>query len=269
MNSTPLKLNPIGIFDSGVGGLSVALSIREHLKNEKILYVADSFHAPYGNKTEQFIYQRSTRIIDFLLSKEAKAIVVACNTATVSVISKLREKYFIPIIGIEPGIKPAISTSRTGKIGVIATEQTLNSKSFHELKTRLSQGVNIIVQPCPGVVEQIEKVDLHSIKTKNLLQKYLHPLLDQGIDTLVLGCTHYSFVTPLIEKIVGPGVTVVDTNLAVAKEVYRRLRYENLSSSLPTSGGELFWTSGDRRNPDQLMSELWGKPIVVEKIASQ
>jgi len=263
------NLSPIGIFDSGVGGLSVALSIREHLKNENILYVADSFHAPYGNKTEQFIYQRSIKIIDFLLSKDAKAIVVACNTATVSVITKLREKYFIPIIGIEPGIKPAIATSRIGIIGVIATEQTLNSKSFNELKKRLSNGAEIIVQPCPELAERIEKVDLHSTETKNLLQKYLHPLLNQGIDTLVLGCTHYSFVVPLIEGIVGPDVNIIDTNLAVAKEVSRRLRSEKLTSSLSTSESELFWTSGDQRNADRLFSELWGKTVTVGKIASQ
>ena len=269
MNITKQKFKPIGIFDSGVGGLSVAQSIRKELINENILYVADSLNAPYGDKSELFIFQRSKKIIDFLLSKNAKAIVVACNTATVSVISKLREHYSIPIFGIEPGIKPAISTSRNGIIGVIATEQTLNSRSFNDLRTRLAQGVDIIVQPCPGLVELIEKFELHGIETKNLLEKFLIPLLNKGIDTLVLGCTHYSFITPLITKTVGPNVKIINTNHAVAKEVSRRLRQEKLASSLTTAGGESFWSSEVRHGVDQLFSELWGKPVVVEKLGLQ
>jgi len=229
--------NPIGIFDSGVGGLSVAFSIRQELANENLLYIADSANAPYGNKSEQFLYQRSAALVQFLLDKKAKAI-VACNTATVSVIKQLRCDFSIPIIGIEPGLTPAIAASKNGIIGVMATEQTLKSKSFNELNKSLSTNVNVITQACPGLVEQIEKMSLQSEETELLLRKYLAPLLDKGIDTLVLGCTHYSFISPLLRQITGKDITIINTNSAVAKQVSRRLKTTGLLSSTTIPGNE-------------------------------
>jgi len=253
--------NPIGIFDSGVGGLSIALRVREVLPNENILYFADSAHTPYGTKPESYTTQRSSLIIQFLVNKKAKAVVVACNTATASSISKLRSEYKIPIIGVEPGIKPAALKSNSGVVGVLATNQTLSSLSFDNLSNRFSSNVKIEIQPCPGLVEQVEKVDLHSSKTEDMIKQYVFPLLEKGADNIVLGCTHYNFLAPMIQKIVGHGVEVINTDLAVARQVLRRLESEKLLSTLPSASYEKFWTSGDPGIVSQQLSALWGKQV--------
>lgn len=258
--------NPIGIFDSGVGGLSVAHSIRKELPHENLLYVADLLHAPYGNKTKEYITQRSLGVTSFLLEKQAKAIVVACNTATVSSIQELRRVHTIPIIGIEPGVKPASFASNSGVVGVLATEQTIRSSSFQHLASRFSTDVTIAVQACPGLVEQIEKMNLDGTETKELIKRYVLPLLEKGADTLVLGCTHYAFLTPLIKKVAGTNVEVIDTNAAVAKEVVRRLHLETLESTSNASGWERFWTSGDPAEAVQKISRFWGRPVTVSQM---
>lgn len=262
--------HPIGIFDSGVGGLSIAKSIREQLPNESLLYVADSYHAPYGSKSPAFITQRARAISKFLSSNDAKAIIVACNTATVSGISELRKEFSIPVIGVEPGIKPATLITKNGVIGVLATPQTVNSYTFQNLLKRFTHSNIIVIQSCPELAEQVEMLELSSHKTRQLLQKYLKPLLDKGIDTLVLGCTHYGFLTPMIESIIGPKVTIINTDKPVARQVKRRLETENLLSSniITDSPIDMFWSSDCAVNASRVISQLWGTPIQVSAFPS-
>lgn len=258
--------NPIGIFDSGIGGLSIARQIRKLLPNEDILYIADSLHAPYGDKDEEFIYQRSSLITAFLLEKNAKAIIVACNTATVSSIQKLRANYSVPIVGVEPGVKPAVFKTETGVVGVLATTQTLKSHWFNDLADNFSSHVKIVLQPCPGLVEQVESLSLESDETEALIKKYVSPLLEMGVDNIVLGCTHYAFLEPLIKKEAGPDVEIINTEHAVAKEAVRRLDVENLLSTSLTSGRDKFWSSGDKKVADKQCSLLWGGSVNVFRL---
>ena len=258
-----ININPIGIFDSGIGGLSIARCIREILPNENLLYIADSVHAPYGDKSESYVKQRSSSIIQFLLERKVKAVVIACNTATVSSIQKLRSKYTIPIVGVEPGVKPAVFKTNSGVIGVLATTQTLNSISFNDLARGFSTNVKIEVQPCPGLVEQVEALSLESDKTEALIKKYVFPLLEKGVDNIVLGCTHYSFLAPIIRKVAGPNVEIINTDVAVAKETARRLEVECLLSTSTIPGSDEFWSSGVQSVAHKQFSLLWGEPVNV------
>ena len=221
---------PIGVFDSGVGGLSVLRHIRAQLPQENLIYFADSGFAPYGNKTEQVVAERSLAVARFLVEQGAKAIVVACNTATVAAIKLLRAHYpDMPIVGVEPGLKPAAAASRNGKIGVMATEVTLAGEKFLLLREQISSAseAQFLLQGCPGLVEQIESGEFDSATTDAMLRKYILPLLELGADTLVLGCTHYPFVRASIERIVAQAtareVVLVDTGDAVARQLARLL----------------------------------------------
>ena len=187
---------PIGIFDSGVGGLSVLKEIQRLMPHENLIYIADSAFAPYGNKPLEFIQQRCLDLTQCLIDQDVKAIVVACNTATATAISNLRIQFTLPIIAMEPGVKPAITATKTGIVGVLATENTLSSDQFTHLLHRYAKNVKVICQPCPGLVEQIEAGELESETTRQLIKQFATPLLSAGADTIVLGCTHY----PLIRK---------------------------------------------------------------------
>ncbi len=213
----------IGVFDSGVGGLSVVRHIRRHLPGYDILYVADSDHVPYGEKSSLFIQQRSLAICEFLLQQGAKALVVACNTATAAAIDLLRWTYTVPVIGMEPGVKPAVAASQSGKVGILATSSTLHSEQYKRLVNRYGKEARVIAQPCPGLVECVEGGELEGDNVRRLLHQYIDPLLKQGVDTLVLGCTHYPFLTAMIRQLVGPAVTLIDTGEAVARQVQRSL----------------------------------------------
>ena len=261
-----INKNPIGIFDSGIGGLSIARQIREILPNENILYIADSAHAPYGDKSESFIYQRSSSIIQFLLERKAKAVVIACNTATVSSIQKLRSIYTVPIVGVEPGVKPAVFKTNSGIIGVLATTQTLKSTAFNDLAKNYSTNVKIEVQPCPGLMEKVEALKLDGDETEALIKKYVIPLLEKGVDNIVLGCTHYAFLAPIIRKVAGPDVEIINTDLAVAKEAARRLEAEFLQTTGTTPGNDEFWTSGDQEVAHKQFSLLWGESVKVQQM---
>lgn len=224
---------PIGIFDSGVGGLSVLRHIRAQLPQEDLIYFADSGHAPYGDKTEQQVIDRSLAVASYLLQQGAKALVVACNTATIAAIKALRARYpDLPIVGVEPGLKPAAAISRNGKIGVLATERTLRGDKLLALREQVSSatGATFILQPCVGLVERIEQSAMGSDPldaTSVMLDRYIAPLLAQGVDTLVLGCTHYPFVQDAIARTVrahtAEPVTLVDTGEAVARQLTRLL----------------------------------------------
>lgn len=260
--------HPIGIFDSGIGGLSIARCIRDLLPHEDLIYVADSYYAPYGEKTSDFIEDRSFTLANFLLKKQSKALVVACNTATVSTIKKLRSELSIPIIGVEPGVKPATLTTKSGIIGVLATKQTIMSPSFNDLVRRFSAGIQVEIQPCPGFVEQVEKIDLASDATLNLAKQYVLPLIEKGADTIVLGCTHYSFLEPVIRTVIGEDITIINTSKAVAKQTVRRLTEEDLLSPGNTPGQALFFTTSrnDEKENQKIFSSLWGKPVAIKHI---
>jgi glutamate racemase len=249
--------NPIGVFDSGVGGLSVLREIRRELPGEDLLYVADSGHAPYGEKSTEFIEARSIAIAEFLISLHAKAIVVACNTASGVAIKTLRARYSGPIIAMEPAVKPAAAHTQSGVIGVLATSRTIASNNFAKLHERFGADVKILMQACPGLVEQVEIGNLYDEKTRALITQYVAPLLEQGADTLVLGCTHYPFLVPLIQEIAGPAVAVIDPSAAIAREVRRRLTIANLLSTMSDAGTEQFWSSAAPHNAKAIISQLW------------
>lgn len=258
--------NPIGVFDSGVGGLSVLREIRRELPGEDLLYVADSGHAPYGQKPRDTIEARSVAIAGFLLGRHVKAIVVACNTATGAAVETLRARFSVPIVAMEPAVKPAAERTRSGVIGVLATSGTLSSGNFARLHQRFGAEVDILVQACPGLVEQVEAGDLSGGKTRALLEKYLVPLLEQHADTLVLGCTHYPFLAPLIQELAGPTVAIIDPAAAVARELRRRLKNAGLLTGDSRSGAEQFWTSGTPDQAQRVISQLWEADIEVNSL---
>ena len=258
--------DPIGVFDSGIGGLTVLREIRRELPLEDLLYVADSGHAPYGDKTPDAIVARSLSIAGFLFDQGAKAVVVACNTATAAAVAALRARYSAPIIAMEPAVKPAVARTRSGVVGVLATSQTAASHRFVQLLGRFNAGAEVLVQPCPGLVERIEAGDLDDAATRALLRQYLVPLLDQGADTLVLGCTHYPLLTPLIQDLAGPDVLVMSSGAAVARQVRRRLEDADLLALAPGEGSERFWTSGAPDQARALIGRLWGKRLEVDAL---
>jgi glutamate racemase len=231
MNAPSSPANaPIGIFDSGVGGLSVLRHIRAQLPHEHLLYFADSGFAPYGGKPEQVVAERSLAIAGFLIAQGAKALVVACNTATIAAIKLLREHYpDLPIVGVEPGLKPAAAATTSGTVGVLATERTLTGEKFLLLRDQISLASNarFLLQPCHGLVDQIELGELDTEATNAMLARYIAPLLEQGADTLVLGCTHYPLVQASIESIIAKAtprkVALIDTGEAVARQLARLL----------------------------------------------
>jgi|SRR5688572_7289573 glutamate racemase len=235
---------PIGIFDSGVGGLSVVREIQRELPHEDLLYVADSGHAPYGDKPADTITLRAQAIVGFLVAQGAKAIVVACNTATGVSVEALRARWSMPIVGIEPAIKPAVAMTKSGVVGVLATSQTISSSRFTRLVDTFGARATVLAQPCPGLVERVEDGDLSGPDTLTMVESYLRPLLNRGADTLVLGCTHYPFVLPLIAQVAGPSVTVIDPADAVARELRRRLEQSGLLNATPQAGTIRFWSSG-------------------------
>jgi glutamate racemase len=258
--------SPIGIFDSGVGGLSVLREIRRQLPGEDLLYVADSGHAPYGDRSSRFIEARATAVADFFIGVPVKAIVVACNTVTGVAIGRLRSRCPVPIVAIEPAIKPAAQRTLSGVIGVLATSRTLCSANVSRLLALYGNDVQVLLQPCPGLVEQVEGAELFGETTAALVKRYVAPLLEKGADTLVLGCTHYPFLSPLIQTIAGPEVAVIDPAAAVARELVRRLGADDLLSCGRRPGTERFWSSGPLAQAQAVISKLWGKEAAVQSL---
>ena len=238
------KTQPIGIFDSGVGGISVMSHIQSLLPNESLAYVADSLYAPYGMKSNDVILERSKTAINYLIKKKsAKLIVVACNTATAAAIKELRQIYHIPIIGMEPAIKPATKATICKKVGILATNGTLESVKFSALLDAYSGDIEFYTQPCPGLVELIEQGKVNDLSTKLLIQKYLDPLIEKKVDTIVLGCTHYIFIRELIKNRMGAEVKIIDTGLAVAKQVARELKKFSLQNKSNEKNYSIFTNS--------------------------
>ena len=274
--SSPAEKVPIGVFDSGVGGLSVLRHIHTLLPDESLLYAADSLYAPYGNKSADFIRDRAFWLSEFLLARGAKALVVACNTATAAAVSAMRQRYDLPIIGMEPAVKPAAAASRSGVVGVLATSGTLKSAQFAALLESYGQHVQVVTQACHGLVECIERGELNAGSTKLLLQGYLRPLLDAGADTIVLGCTHYPFVRDLIEtsieefaasgsikKDVAKEMVLIDTGAAVARHLKHRLEETDLRTDTANAGDVGFWSNSPSAGAQQVISQLWGEAVEV------
>ncbi len=257
--------NPIGVFDSGVGGLSVLHEIRKLLPYENLIYVADSAHAPYGDKPKEFILKRSTAIVEFFLSQNVKALVVACNTATAAAVKELRHKYDLPMVAMEPAIKPAAEQTNTGVIGVLATHRTIHSNNFKILFERFAAQVKIIPQACPGLVERVEQGDLNSTEIRGLVSQYVEPLIAQKADILVLGCTHYPFLAPLIKEIAGTQIKVIDSGIAIARQLRSLLGNHDLLATKQYQGMEQFWCSSENREIYEVIAGLWGNNVTVAK----
>ena len=240
MNNT----QPIGLFDSGIGGTTIWRSIHNLLPNENTLFLGDSKNAPYGQKTKEEIIQLSKKNVEWLLSKNAKAIIVACNTATTNAISELRSLYDIPIIGIEPAIKPAATNTKTGKVGVLATQGTLNSKKYAEAQN-LYPNIEFVNQIGFRIVQLIEDGQLYSEELEVLLRSYIDPMIDKDIDYLVLGCTHYPYLLPILNKFLPEQINVIDSGDAVAKHTYKILNEANLLKTDNLPGYSKFYTNKD------------------------
>lgn len=236
---------PIGMFDSGLGGLSIWKEVSKWLPNESILYVADSGNCPYGAKPKSTIRALSERIVLQLLEQGCKMIVVACNTATAAAIQYLREKYSIPFIGIEPAIKPAAQRTKTGVVGILATKGTLEGDLFHQTKTRYASDVDVVVQVGTGLVEIVEKNLLDAPSSYRLVQQYIQPMINARADQIVLGCTHYPFLMPLIERVVEGRAKIINPAIAIAKQVRRVLQKKNLLNTNISRPLYHFYTTGD------------------------
>ncbi len=254
---------PVGVFDSGVGGLSVLKALREELPHEHFLYVGDSGFAPYGDRSPEFVTDRAITITEFLMRQDVKAVVVGCNTATAVAVESLRERFAIPIVAIEPAVKPAASRTRSRVVGVLATTGTLSSPNMGKLLTSYGSDVEFVIQPCPGLADQVEKGELASAGTRSLVERYVRPMIDRGADILVLGCTHYPFLRPLIQDVAGPDVDIIDPATAVARELRRRLESAGLLSDETDMGAERFWTTGAVEVVAPIVRQLWGPHAVV------
>jgi glutamate racemase len=261
----------IGVFDSGVGGLSVLHHIRETLPDANLIYVADSGHVPYGDKSPAYIEARSLALTRFLVSQGAEAIVIACNTATAAAAPAVRVKYNkLPVIAMEPAVKPAVAATKSGVVGVLATVGTLESARFAALLGKFASGVKVVTQGCPGLVEAVERGDLHSEEARRLIERYTVPLLKEKADTIILGCTHYPFLASLIREVVGDYIALVDTGAAVARELKRRVDAELLPRVVNgVAGSETFYTSGDAEQASRIMSALWGREVAVAQLPEE
>jgi len=258
---------PIAVFDSGVGGLSVLRVLREQLPGEHYLYLADQAHVPYGARPAADIQRLSEAITRFLLAKEAKLVVVACNTASAAALTHLRAMYpDVPFVGMEPAVKPAAVRTRSGKVGVMATAGTFESQRYEQLMARFARGVMVYEDSCPGLVEQIEGGVLDGPEAEQRLRRCLAPMLTAGVDVVVLGCTHYPFVAPLLQRIAGEEVVVIDPAPAVARQTGRVLASRGWLAPDVGKGSVSAFTTGDATQFGRLAQRLLGYPVLVSGV---
>jgi glutamate racemase len=246
----------IGLFDSGIGGTSIWKEVVQLMPHEHTMYIADSAYAPYGHKTKEQIIERCVKNTEFLLDKGCKIVIVACNTATTNAIEYLRLHYDIPFIGIEPAIKPAAMLSKSGAVGILATRGTLSSQLFEKTSADHARHVKTIEQEGEGIVALIENGKIESDEMTALLNAYLQPMLKHNIDHLVLGCTHYPYLIPQIEKIVGPQVTIIDSGRAVAKQTLAVLRKHGLLRIQKGETRHNFYSNTDMKSLKSLLGPL-------------
>lgn len=256
----------IGIFDSGVGGLSVLREIRNQYPGEDLIYIADQIHVPYGTRSRQQVLEFSEGIIRFLIQEGVKIIVLACNTASAVALAHLRKKYpDLPFVGMEPAVKPAAEETSTGVVGVLATPTTFQGDLYASTVEKFARGVKVLQDTCPGLVDQIESGKVDHPRTREILQKALDPMLEQNVDKVVMGCTHYPFVIPIIEEIVGDQVRVIDPAPAVARQTGRLLKSFNLEVN-GENGSVVFHSTGDPVKLAENISDLIGIKTIVGEL---
>ena len=266
-SAPPPSSAPIGVFDSGVGGLSVLRALREQLPRESFLYLADQAHVPYGPRPIQEVRAFSAAISRYLLARGVKMIVVACNTASAAALRRLRQTFpETPFVGMEPAVKPAAEGTQTGVVGVLATPATFQGELYASVVERFAKGVTVLQDTCPGLVNQIERGAVNGAEARRILQTALDPMLARGIDTVVLGCTHYPFVIPLIEDIVGPQVRVIDPSPAVARQAARVLRANGNLRGGQERGEVRFLTTGDPAKMRAQVRSLLGAEAAVLQV---
>lgn len=257
-----MSSQPIGIFDSGVGGTSIWKELHSLLPFENTIYLADSKHAPYGPKGKDRIIELCIKNTEYLLSQNCKLIIVACNTATTNAIKVLRDKYNVPFIGIEPAIKPAALNTKTKAIGILATKGTLSSELFNKTSVTFTSDINVIEQTGEGIVQLIENGKLNSEEMKALLKIYLKPMLDAEIDYLVLGCTHYPYLIPILNNILPKKVKIIDSGEAVAKQTKAILRKNNLLNLSKTKPQNTFYSNGNI----EILKQLVEKTVTIKSL---
>ncbi len=268
MSAELSQSHPVGVFDSGVGGLSVLRAIRSALPAEDLLYLADQAHVPYGPRPLAQVRAFAEGITHYLLDQGAKLIVVACNAASAAALHYLRRTFpQVPFVGMEPAVKPAAERTRSGVVGVLATPATFQGALYASVLERFANGVTVLQHPCPGLVAQIESGQLDAPGTRAILEGALRPMLAQGIDTVVLGCTHYPFVIPLIQEVAGPEVRVIDPAPAIARQVRRVLAASGLRRKSGGTPGEVrYQTSGDPARLAALLIDLTGMAGEVTRV---
>jgi glutamate racemase len=258
---------PLGVFDSGVGGLSVLRAIRQQLPNETVVYLADQQHVPYGPRPLEEVRAFAEGITRFLLRQNTKLIVVACNAASAAALHHLRQRFpAMLFVGMEPAIKPAAEQTRSRRVGVLATPATFQGALYASVVERFAQDVTLFQATCPGLVTLIEQGDLDGPPTRAILEEALQPMLAAGIDTIVLGCTHYPFVIPLIQSIAGPQVRVIDPAPAVARQAGRLLQSQNLTNPGPRRGEVVYYTTGPAVRLRELLPQLSGEDGTVSSL---
>ena len=259
---------PIGVFDSGVGGLSVLKAIRAQLPAQPVFYFADQAHVPYGSRSLEEVRAFSSAITEFLLGLGSAIIVVACNTASAAALQELRAQYpQTRFVGMEPAVKPAAEQTRTGVVGVLATPATFQGRLYSSVVERFAKEVIILQDTCPGLVGEIEKGDMEGAETRRILESAIRPMLEKNIDTIVLGCTHYPFVIPLIRQIAGAGVNVIDPAPAIARQTGRVLDSLGITQ-LPDFQAEVrYFTSGPSAELEKLLPLLLGEDGKVQRIS--
>lgn len=256
--------HPIGIFDSGLGGISIWKEIVKTLPNEDLIYFADSGNCPYGNKSHEEILKLSDRITQFLLFQGCKMIVVACNTATAAAIDYLREQYKVPFIGIEPAVKPAAEKTKTGSIGILATKGTFEGQLFKKTKKKYTDDISVQMQVGEGLVEIVENNEIHTAHAIDLILKYIQPMLEAEADQIVLGCTHYPFLAPVIDKITKGKANVINPAPAIARQTKRILKKEGLQQLKNKKPQYEFYTSGEERILAEFLVEHTNVPFAIK-----
>jgi glutamate racemase len=251
---------PVGVFDSGVGGMNVLREIRAQLPLERCIYLADSREAPYGSKPTEHVVERCRLATQFLLDLDCKTIVVACNTASVVALQQLRAEYDVPFIGVVPAVKPAAAMTRSGRIGLLSTPATAESDPLAELIHQFADGIVVITQRCPGLVPLIERGIVDGPEIDGLLRAYLGPMLEAGVDVVVLGCTHFPFLHRAIERICGPSIRLIDPSDAVARQLGRILSGNGIASTGP-DGSTVHYTTGDVESFANVVTGLLGDVV--------
>ncbi len=258
----------VGVFDSGVGGLTILRAMHALIPNQPLVYFADQAHVPYGSRSMDEVRKFSENISRFLIGQGAGVIVVACNTASAAALHYLREKFpDTAFVGMEPAVKPAAEKTQSGVVGVLATPATFQGELFASVMERFSAGVTVLKDTCPGLVSQIENGELDTPETRAILEQALQPMIAQGVDSIVLGCTHYPFVLPLIQEIAGENVQVIDPSMAVARQVKRVLEARGLLAEGKKRGRIKFITSGPARIFKSSLLKLLGWNKRVEHVA--